>query len=122
MAASASTTSSARSRRASGPATGGRRRATPPGIRWDRIGRVALLCVLGLVLYLYIGPTRTWISTWRESKHRGAELQALRTENAKLRARRDDLRKASTLENEARALGMLRAGEKGYVVRGLPAN
>ena len=34
------------------------------GIRWDRIGRIALLCVLAFVLYLYIGPTRSWIATY----------------------------------------------------------
>ena len=97
-----------------------RRIPARPPIRWDRIGRVALLCVLGLVLYLYIGPTRTWFSTWHESKQRATQLHALQTENAKLRARRDELRKPGTLEAEARAQGMVRAGEKGYVVRGLP--
>jgi cell division protein FtsB len=102
-------------------ATSPRRRApAPQGIRWDRIGRVALLCVLGLVLYLYIGPTSTWFSTWHQSKQRAAELQTLKAENAKLKARRDQLRRPGTLEAEARALGMVRAGEKGYVIRGLP--
>jgi cell division protein FtsB len=99
------------------------RRANPPlgtGIRWDRVGRIALLCVLGLVLYLYIGPTRTWISTWHESKQRTAELQRLTAENHRLKARRDELRKPATLEAEARAVGMVRGGEKGYVIRGLP--
>ena len=42
------------------------------GIRWDRVGRIALLCVLALVLYLYVGPTRTWISTWQEAKRQSA--------------------------------------------------
>jgi cell division protein FtsB len=93
---------------------------SPQGIRWDRIGRVALLCVLGLVLYLYIGPTRTWVSTLHQSKLRAAELHALQAENAKLKARRDQLRKPATLEAEARRLGMVRGGEKGYVIRGLP--
>ena len=99
------------------------RRAHEPlgtGIRWDRLGRIALLCVLGLVLYLYIGPTRTWVTTWHESKQRAAELHALKDENAKLKARRSELRKPGTLEAEARALGMVRGGEKGYVIRGLP--
>ena len=97
-----------------------RRTPAPQGIRWDRIGRVALLCVLGLVLYLYIGPTRTWFATWHQSKQRAAELHVLKAENARLRARRDELRKPGTLEAEARSLGMVRAGEKDYVVRGLP--
>jgi cell division protein FtsB len=91
--------------------------ASRQGIRWDRLGRVALLCVLGGVLYLYIGPTRTWVSTWREAKHRRAEVAALRSTNEHLRARRAELKRPSTLEREARALGMVKAGEKAYVVR-----
>ena len=100
-----------------------RRRPAPSpgsGIRWDRVGRVALLCVLGLVLYLYIGPTRTWVSTWRESKHRAADLHRLQAENARLKAQRAQLRKTGTLEAEARRLGMVRAGEKAFVISGLP--
>jgi cell division protein FtsB len=113
MAPPASSTAASRAaRRSRGP--------NPGGIRWDRIGRVALLCVLGLVLYLYIGPTRTWVSTWHESKERAAQLRGSRAENVRLKARRDELRKAGTLEAEARRLGMVRAGEKAYVVRGLP--
>ena len=32
-------------------------------IRWDRLARVALLFVAAFVLYLYIGPTRAWVTT-----------------------------------------------------------
>ena len=92
----------------------------PRGIRWDRIGRVALLCVLALVVYLYIGPTSSWISTWRESKARHATLAELKAENARLKARRAELRRPGTMEAEARRLGMVRAGEKAYVITGLP--
>jgi cell division protein FtsB len=90
------------------------------GIRWDRIGRVALLCVLAGVVYLYIGPTSNWISTWRESKARHAALAELKAENARLKARRAELRKPRTMEAEARRLGMVRPGEKAYVIEGLP--
>jgi cell division protein FtsB len=90
------------------------------GIRWDRIGRVALLCVLAFVLYLYIGPTRSWISTYKEAGERRAEVADLRAANAKLKARRAELRKSATLEREARRLGMVRGGEKAFVVQGLP--
>jgi cell division protein FtsB len=92
----------------------------PKAIRWDRLGRCALLCVLALVVYLYIGPTSSWISTYRESKRRHAAVEDLKAENARLKARRDELRKPSTMEQEARSLGMVRGGEKAYVVRGLP--
>jgi cell division protein FtsB len=89
-------------------------------IRWDRIGRWALIGVFALVLYLYIGPARTWVSTWLEAKQRRAEVATLREENHTLRAHRAALERAGALEREARRLGMVKAGEKEYVVRGLP--
>ena len=94
--------------------------AVPRGIRWDRIARVALLCVLAFVVYLYIGPTINWISTYQEAGKRRAEVAQLRAENERLRTRRDELRKPATLEREARRLGMVRGGEKAFVIEGLP--
>jgi cell division protein FtsB len=89
-------------------------------IRWDRLGRWALLFVLALVLYLYIGPLRTWVSTWQEAKHKRQEVATLRTENKKLRAHEASLQRNSALEREARRLGMVKAGERAYIVEGLP--
>jgi cell division protein FtsB len=90
-------------------------------IRWDRLGRWALLFVLGLVLYLYIGPATTWVSTWKEARQKREDVSALQAENEKLRARRDALKRQSSLEREARRLGMVKAGERMYIVEGLPA-
>ena len=89
-------------------------------IRWDRLGRWALLFVLGLVLYLYIGPARSWVSTWSEARQKREEVAALRSENERLKVRRDDLRRRSALEREARRLGMVKAGERAYIIEGLP--
>ncbi len=94
--------------------------SSPTRIRWDRLGRVALLFVAALVVYLYIGPTANWVTTLRESKKRKAEVAALKREHQGLIDRRDALRKPLTLETEARSLGMVRAGEKAYVITGLP--
>lgn len=90
-----------------------------PGIRWDRVGRVALLLVLGLLVLLYIRPASSYVSTWRESKQRHAEVQRFERDNARLRARRAALRDDDALELEARRLGMVKPGERAYVVRGL---
>jgi cell division protein FtsB len=79
-----------------------------------------MLAVLCLVLYLYIGPTRTWIATYNEAGSKRAQVAELKRENAALRARRAQYQRAATLETEARKLGMVRAGEKAYIVRGLP--
>jgi cell division protein FtsB len=89
-------------------------------IRWDRLGRWALLFVLGLVIYLYVGPATPWVSTWREADRKRDEVATLRAENERLRERRDALQRQSSLEREARRLGMVKAGERMYVVEGLP--
>jgi cell division protein FtsB len=89
-------------------------------IRWDRLGRWALIAVLGFVLYLYIGPAATWVSTYNEAKRKRSDVAALKAENERLRERRRDLRDPASLEREARRLGMVKAGEKSYVIEGLP--
>jgi cell division protein FtsB len=114
--------------RAARPARRPARRAVPSlptsarnaGIRWDRMGRVAMLLLVAGVLSLYAGPVHSWYVTWRDSRAKRAEVARLRAENVRLRARRADLLRASTLEREARRLGMVRPGERPYIVRGLP--
>ena len=86
-------------------------------IRWDRVGRWALLAVLALVVYLYVGPARTWWSTYAEAKRKRAEVAELKERHAELLARKRALKAEGALETEARKLGMVKAGEKLYVVK-----
>jgi cell division protein FtsB len=86
-------------------------------IRWDRVGRWALICVFAFVLYLYIGPARTWVTTYGEAKRKRAEVAQARAQNEKLRARKAQLKRADAVELEARRIGMVKAGEKLYIVR-----
>jgi cell division protein FtsB len=88
-------------------------------IRWDRLGRWALIAVLAFVLYLYIGPAASWVSTYQDAKHKRADVAALKAENQRLRDRRRELKDPAALEREARRLGMIKAGEKSYVIEGL---
>jgi cell division protein FtsB len=90
-----------------------------PQIRWDRLGRWALIGVFALVLYLYIGPALNWISTYREAGRQREQVAALRAENERLRARKAELTAPGALEKEARRLGMVKAGERSYVIQGL---
>jgi cell division protein FtsB len=85
-------------------------------IRWDRVGRWALICVFAFVIYLYIGPARTWVSTYAEAKRKREDVAALRGENRALRERKRQLQRRGAVELEARKLGMVKAGEKLYVV------
>jgi cell division protein FtsB len=88
-------------------------------IRWDRLGRWALIGVFAFVLYLYIGPAARWVTTYRQAKQKRADVAALHAENVKLRAQERELRSPSALDREARRLGMVKAGEKSYVIEGL---
>jgi cell division protein FtsB len=89
-------------------------------IRWDRLGRWALIGVFAFVLYLYVGPAARWVGTYRQAKAKRAEVAVLHAENRQLRAQKRALEEPSSLEREARRLGMVKAGEKAYVVEGLP--
>ena len=94
-------------------------RRRPAGVRWDRLGRITLLIVLAGVLMLYVGPAISYVQTWQASKARQAQLRALEQENARLLARRRELREPESLVREARALGMVRRGERAFVIEGL---
>jgi len=90
-------------------------------VRWDRVGRVALLCVLVGIVALYVGPARSYWSALGESKAKRAEVQRLQREHDRLRARKRALSQPETLEREARKLGYVMPGEKAYVIEDLPA-
>jgi cell division protein FtsB len=90
-------------------------------IRWDRLGRWALVGVFAFVLLLYIGPAARWVSTYRQAKEKRAEVAQLQAQNRSLRGRQASLQGASSLERQARRLGMVRAGEKLYVISGTGA-
>lgn len=89
-------------------------------IRWDRVGRLAILVVFVVVALLYVGPLSSFWSARGEAAHRRAQVEQQRKENAALRIRRDALKNGAALEEEARGLGMIRPGERPFVVENLP--
>lgn len=91
-----------------------------PRVRWDRIGRLALLFVGLLLIYLYINPLRTYVATWQEARTKRAEVSQLQREHSALVKRSRELRAAGSVESEARRMGMVKRDERAYVVRGLP--
>lgn len=91
-----------------------------PGIRWDRLGRIALLTTLVAILLLYVSPTKHWIQQSQTAGHQEDELRELGRERAELKGRLRALRDPGALEREARRLGMVRVGERAYVIENLP--
>jgi cell division protein FtsB len=101
------------------PARRVRRRAGPSRIRWDRLGRIALVLVLFVVLVSYLNPLVSLFDAWRDSKSSKAELTKLKAEHADLERQVDDASSPLTVRREARRLGMVEPGERAYVVHGL---
>jgi len=97
------------------------RRRRGATIRWDRVGRFALVGVLGVILLLYVSPISNWVSQSRTAERHRAELRMLERENAVLAERSRALSSPEAVEREARRLGMVRRGERPIVVQGLPA-
>jgi cell division protein FtsB len=95
------------------------RKPPPARIRWDRLGRYALLTVLCAVLLSYISPVSHWLRQSDTAKHEEAELAELQGENAELKNRIADLKRPLALEREARKLGMIKEGERAYVIENL---
>lgn len=90
------------------------------GVRWDRVGRIALLCTLAVILLLYISPAKHWVEQSRTAGAQQEELAELERDNAELKQRVRTFRDPASLELEARRLGMVREGERAYVIERLP--
>jgi hypothetical protein len=96
--------------------------SAPARVRWDRLGRVAMLCVLVALVYLYASTGVHMLSTWRQSRHDDAAVAAMEREHRLLIRQHESLTGSGTLEAEARQLGMMKPGEQPYVISGLPDN
>ena len=116
-AVSASKTSPSRSSRAAPSVAAG-----VPRVRWDRLGRIAMLCVMVAVAYLYLSAGTRLFSSWRESGRDSAHVHALENQNRSLRSKHAELASPGTVQAEARRLGMIHPGEQAYIVSGLPPN
>jgi cell division protein FtsB len=90
------------------------------GIRWDRVGRLALLATFFVILLLYISPAKHWLQQSSTARAQRSELKELTAQNRELKRRVRSLRDPGALEREARKLGMVRQGERAYVIEGLP--
>jgi cell division protein FtsB len=96
-----------------------RRRVGPSRIRWDRVGRIALVLVLFGVMVSYLNPLVNLLQAWQGSKASEQQLAQLKHEKAELTRELREVSSPATLEREARKLGMVRPGEHAYVVHGL---
>lgn len=97
------------------------RRAPLVRVRWDRVGRIGLLVVLAVVLGLYVQHALSYFATRSQADAQHALVQQLARENRALERQQSALNQPATIIRDARALGMVRQGERPYVITGLPA-
>lgn len=112
----------ARRRQRQRQATKERPRAGAGGIRWDRVARTALLVTFAVVLLLYISPVNRWVTQRHVAAQQQTDLKNLEAQNKKLHADIKTLHTPSAIEIEARKLGMVKRGERAYVVENPPKN
>jgi cell division protein FtsB len=91
-------------------------------VRWDRLGRIAMLGVMVAIVYLYLSAGVRLFSAWGESKRDTAQARALERQNRALQQQHAALSSPGTVQAEARRLGMIRRGEQAYIVGDLPSN
>jgi len=94
----------------------GGRASAGTGIRWERVGRVALLGVLGVIVLLYIPPVTHWFQQSGTAARGHAQVRQLKRERALLESRLRALTGPGAVERAARELGMVKLGERPYVV------
>jgi cell division protein FtsB len=86
-----------------------------------RLKTTRLLAIGGLVLvaFLYWKPTQTYLHTKSQLQARKAEVRQLRDEKARLEARIAEAGTGGQLVREARRLGLVKPGERLFIVRGI---
>ena len=93
-------------------------RRPAPTIHWHRVGRMALLVVLGVILLLYIRPVVHWVQQRGTAAHTRADLRQLQAEHDRLQLRLRSLSGPTAIDRGARSMGMIKPGERAYVIEG----
>ena len=94
-----------------------RRRASRSSIlrRWLAVGAIALVALL------YARPLRSYLSTKHDLANRATEVQQLKAEKRNLQHRLALASTQAALERQARRLGLVRPGERLFIVKGVSA-
>jgi cell division protein FtsB len=90
-------------------------------VRWERVGRVALLVVLAVVIGLYTDHAISFFTARAEANRQHAIVTRLERQDAYFEQRQRSLNDLSSILAQARKLGMVRPGEQPYAIIGQPA-
>jgi len=94
-------------------------RSGPSRIKWDRVGRIALVLVLFAVAYSYLNPAIDLFKTYQSTTAAKAEFHELLKENKRLHREIQSADEPAVVEQVARRQGMVGEGETPLVLRGL---
>jgi cell division protein FtsB len=83
--------------------------------------RLLALGAIVLIGFLYWKPLHTYLHTKHELQQRRAEVTALQREQNRLQKRIAAVGSSSQLVREARRLGLVKPGERLFIVKGIPA-
>ncbi len=89
------------------------RRRSRSVVRWLALAGVALIA------FLYSRPLKTYVETRRELAVRAAEVQRLDAERRMLERRLAGATSDTVLAAEARRLGLVKPGERLFIVHGI---
>lgn len=84
-------------------------------MRWVAVGAIVLV---GL---LYARPLRSYVETKHDLSRRAAEVRALKADRRALQHRLAESTTGEALTREARRLGLVRPGERLFIVKGVSA-
>jgi hypothetical protein len=85
------------------------------------VGRVSLLVVLAVVVGLYVNQAISYFSVRSQAVQQMSVALRLEHQNRALLREQQTLRSPATIQKDARALGMVRQGERPYVITGVAA-
>jgi cell division protein FtsB len=88
-------------------------------VKWDRIGRIALVVVLFAVAYSYLNPAIDFVKTYTATTAAKAQLHELQHENRRLHNQVQSSDDPIVIDRKARGQGMVLEGETPVVARGL---
>jgi cell division protein FtsB len=83
--------------------------------------RLLAIAGLALVAFLYWKPAHTYLHTKHQLQARNAEVLSLRVEKSRLEKRIAQTATGGQLVREARRLGLVKPGERLFIVKGIPA-
>ena len=81
--------------------------------------RILPVAVLALVAFLYYKPIKAYERTKSELAQRRGEVASLRSRNDQLQATLGSVDSGPMLVREARRLGLVRPGERLFIVKGI---